>query len=305
LSAVTARHYLEYLALRLAACQLTQLPPAWGLAIAEDFGALAYRLLKGRTRVGRENIAAAFPDMSAADVDALLRKVYESLARMGGEIFYLRRLVRPYSWRDYVEIENIEAALDVFLAGRGAVLVTGHLGNWELLGHVMPFIGLKAQALARPLDNPLVDRYILGVRESGLQRIILKKGAGARIDEMLRDGGFISILVDQDAGRKGVFVPFFGRPASTWRSPAIFAQKSRAPILPGCAVRVGKGLKYRVIVGRPIYPDPAADVTAETLRITRDFTSQLEGWIRAYPDQYLWLHRRWKTAPGPRSLVAE
>ena len=304
MTTVSARHRLEYLALRLAAGELIQLAPGTAFGVAEGVGLLAYRALGGRTRTGRENLAAAYPELSPEERERLLRSVYRNLFRTAAEVLYLRKLVRPDNWRDYVEIENADAALDVCLAGKGGILVSGHLGNWELMGHVMGYIGLDSQALARPLDNPLLDRYLLGLRESGLRRIILKSGAGAVIEKALSEGGFISILIDQDAGHRGAFVRFFGRPASTWRTPAILSMKTGAPILPGCCVRLGKGTRFRIIVGRPIVPDPDADVKAETLRITGEFTRQLEGWVRQYPEQYLWLHRRWKSAPGPRSMVA-
>jgi KDO2-lipid IV(A) lauroyltransferase len=299
------RHQVEYLAVRLAVCQLCELPVRASLALAEGMGLLAYHVLGRRRRAGRENLAAAFPEKSPCEIDSLLRSVYRNLFRTIAEIFQLRRRARPCNWRDFVEIDGLDRAIDVLTQGRGCILVTGHLGNWEFLGHVLSHIGIRSRVLARPLDNPLLDRYILGVRESGLQRIVLKRGSGDLVEKTLAEGGFVSILVDQDAGRKGVFVPFFGRPASTWRSTALLSQTTGAPILPGCCVRTGGPLKFRVIVGRPIYPDAAADVSAETLRITADFTGQLESWIRQRPEQYLWLHRRWKTAPAARSLVLQ
>ncbi len=301
---VSLKESLEYLALRVAAGELLKLPPRAAMSVCEGAGLLAYRVLAGRTRVGRENLAAAFPQLGAGEIERLLKRVYANLFRLVGEIFYLRRLVTAANWRDYVEIENGERALDVFLEGRGGILISGHLGNWELLGRVLSWVGLPSQMLARPLDNPLLDRYILGLRESGLQRVILKRGSGGRIERILEEGGFISVLVDQNAGRKGAFVPFFGRLASTWCSPAILSQKTGAPIVPGCCVRTGEGMKFKVVVGEPIYPRETADVSAETLRITGEFTRLLEKWVRVYPEQYLWLHRRWKTVPGPRSLVA-
>jgi KDO2-lipid IV(A) lauroyltransferase len=132
----------------------------------------------------------------------------------------------------------------------------------------------------------------------------MKRGAGAEVEKLLDDGGFISLLVDQDAGRKGAFVPFLGRHASTWRSPALLSMKTGAPILPGCCVRTGGG-RFRAIVGEPIYPRDTADVSAETLRITAAFTKTIEKWVRRWPGQYLWLHRRWKSKPAKRSLVLD
>ena len=300
---VSLKHRLEYAALRMAVMELLQLPLPAGCAIARAAGGLAYRLLGERTRIGRENLRAAFPERSPEEIERLLESVYRNLMQTAAEILYFRRMVNRSTWRRYVELENPRVVLDIALRARGGILVGAHLGNWELLGHVMPYIGLKSQVLARPMDNPLVDDFVLGVRETGLQRITLKRGAGAEIEKTLSEGGFISILVDQDAGRKGAFVPFFGRPASTWRTPAILAMKTGAAILPGCCVRVEGTGRFRIIAGEPIYADPEADVTGETLRITAAFTRQLENWVRRYPAQYLWLHRRWKSVPGPRSIA--
>lgn len=301
---VSFRHRLEYLALRLAECELLQLSPGRALRFAEGFGALAYRLLEGRSRTGRENLQQAFPESSPGEIDVLLKEVYANLFRLAAEIFLTRRLIRHYNWKDYVQVENGEFALDVYLEGRGGILVSGHLGNWELLGHAIEYLGLRSEVMVRPLDNPLIDRYILGLRAPGGARTILKRGSGARVEELLAKGGFLSLLVDQDAGTKGAFVPFMGRLASTWRSPALLSMMTGAPVVPGCCVRVGKGLEFKVLVGEPVYPRDTADVSSETLRITQGFTRQLEGWVREYPEQYLWLHRRWKSAPGRGSLVA-
>lgn len=301
---VSARHAVEYAALRLTSCELVQLPPAAGLRITEWVGDLAFRLLAGRARVGRANLAQAYPDKSAEEIAALLADVFRNLFRTAGEVLYCRRLVRADNWRDSVEIQNADSALSVYLGGRGGILVGGHLGNWELLGHVLPYIGMRSQVLVRPLDNPLLNDFVLGVRESGLQTIILKEGAGSAVERTLAGGGFVSLLVDQDAGNRGAFVPFFGRLASTWRTPAIMSMKTGAPILPGCCVRLGTSLRFRIMVGEPIYPRVDTDVNNETLRITAEFTRQIEAWVREYPEQYMWLHRRWKSVPGPRSLAA-
>jgi len=296
------RERAEYLAFRAATAQLTALPPRAACAVAESAGLLAYRVLRRRTETARENLTKAFPAKTATEIEALVKDVYRNMFRLAAEVFYLRRLVGPSNWSDYIDLEGAGRALDVYIEGRGGILVSGHLGNWELLGHVLPYIGLPAHVLARPLDNPLLERYILGVRESARRSIIMKRGAGATVESILREGGFVSLLVDQDAGRKGAFVPFLGRLASTWRSPALLSMKTGAPILPGCCVRTKDG-RFTVHVGEPVYPRDTADVSAETLRITAAFTRQIEEWVMRCPEQYLWLHRRWKSRPGERSLV--
>ncbi len=302
---VSLSHRLEYLAFRLVTSELLKLPLGAALRVAEGAGALGFRFLKGRTRVGRENLSAAFPELSPGEIDSLLLATYRNTFRLAGEVLYLRRIITRHTWRRHIELEGLEKSLDGCIRGRGGILLTGHLGNWELLSRVLPFAGMTCAVVARPLDNPLLERYILGVREETNQRVIVKRGSGAEIEHILSEGGFVGILPDQDAGRKGAFVPFLGRLASTWRSPALLSMKTGAPIIPGCCVRVGKPARFRVIVGEPIYPNPdATDVSAETLRITCAFTATLERWVRRYPEQYLWLHRRWKSRPNEKSLVA-
>jgi KDO2-lipid IV(A) lauroyltransferase len=302
---VSLKHYVEYAAFRSAAAQLLNLPPRAAFRVAERAGGLAYHVLKRRTNAARDNIVAAYPRASSEEVEALLRRTYHNLFRLAAEVLYFRRTIGSHNWRDMIEVENWERALDVYLEGRGAILASAHLGNWELLGKVLPFAGVPNFVLVRPLDNPLLEEYLLGIRESGLQSIVLKRGAGARLEEVLQRGGFISLLVDQDAGRKGAFVEFMGRPASTWRSPALLSMKTGAPVLAGCCVRIDGGERFRVLVSDPIFPRSDADVSEETLRITRTVTRVIEDWVRRYPDQYLWHHRRWKTKPGRRSLRAK
>ncbi len=296
------RDKVEYFAFRAATAELMKLPPEAAYRVAEAAGLLAYRLLKRRTTTARENIASAFPEKSPDCIETLLKDVYKNVFRLAGEVFYLRRLVRGDNWRDYIELDGASRALDIYMKGRGGILVSGHLGNWELLGHALGYMGLPANVLARPLDNPLIERYILGVREIGMQSIIVKRGSGALVERILREGGFVSLLFDQDAGSRGAFVPFMGRLASTWRSPALLSMRTGSPVLPGCCVRRKDGT-FLLHVGQPVYPVDTKDVSAETLRITSEVTRQLEEWVRCYPEQYLWLHRRWKSRPGVRSLV--
>lgn len=302
---VSLKHRVEYFAFRAAAAELLTLPPKAAFRAAEAVGALAFHVLRRRTQIGRENIAAAFPGFSGAEVELLLARAYRSLFRLAAEVIYFRRILNRHNWRQYVDVVNWRRMLAVFLEGRGGILVSGHVGNWEILPKVLSFIGVPNNVLIRPLDNPLLERYTLGTREAGFQSIVLKRGAGAQLEETLAGGGFISLLVDQDAGGKGAFVPFLGRAASTWRSPALLSMKTGAPVVPACCVRVEGSAKFRVYVGEPVYPCDSADVSAETLRITEAFTGTLERWVRAYPDQYLWLHRRWKSQPRPRSLVSK
>jgi KDO2-lipid IV(A) lauroyltransferase len=181
-------------------------------------------------------------------------------------------------------------------AGKGGIYITAHFGNWELLGCIAPYIGLPVYAIARPIENPFVDSYLNKMRQITGQKIIPKKEAASGVMDILENGEFLSFLVDQNAGERGIFVDFFGKPASTTRTVALLSLKTGIPIIPVYGYRM-KGFKYKVVIEDPIYPVDTGDPTADITSITQTLTRRVEEWVRMYPEQYLWQHRRWKTRP--------
>jgi KDO2-lipid IV(A) lauroyltransferase len=206
---------------------------------------------------------------------------------------------------DYVaEVTGVDHLERAQAAGRGALLLTGHFGNFELLGawlgrmHPVDFV-------VKPLTNPYVDRWLEGLRrESGVGTLPL--GLGVRgVYRALRENRWIALLADQDARRDGVFVPFFGRDASTPRGPAELAVRTGAPIVMGFGWRGADG-RLRLDVGPTLTPDPGiADPEASVRDLTARHTAALEARVRERPEQWFWLHRRWKTAPPAAPVARE
>ena len=158
--------------------------------------------------------------------------------------------------------------------------------------------------MARALDNPYLDRFLRQFRERSGQRMIPKKGGYDQMLAVLRDGGVLSFLADQDAGERGMFVEFFGRPASTHKAIALLALEHRAPVVVGYARRVGPGFRYEVGCEEVIDPDEWTGTADDARLLTQRYTKTLEAIIRRDPEQYLWLHRRWKHQPKPKKRPA-
>jgi len=186
------------------------------------------------------------------------------------------------------------------LADRPVLLVTPHFGNWEVAGYVHGVIGLKVSAIARDLDNPYLDRYLRKFRQKTGQKILSKTGDFDRITAVLAGGGIVGTLGDQDAGPKGLFVDFFGRPASTHKAVALLALQHDALMIVGGVARVGI-MRFSHDIEEVIDPREYAGRRPDAVRaITERFTRAFERLVRRHPEQYFWLHRRWKHQPPVR-----
>jgi KDO2-lipid IV(A) lauroyltransferase len=217
------------------------------------------------------------------------------------EIIHLPRRLHIQNWRRYLELQNGRLLVDHLLSDRPLLIVTGHFGNWELAGYTLGLLGFKTYAVARPLDNPYLDDFLLRFRQHTGQTILAKKGDLDRTTQILSEGGTIATLADQDAGQRGLFVDFFGRPASTHKAIAILALKHRVPILVVLARNTGAPLSYAVVAEELILPEDYENQPDAVRAITEHFTRALERGVRKAPDQYFWLHRRWKHQPLKRS----
>jgi KDO2-lipid IV(A) lauroyltransferase len=177
----------------------------------------------------------------------------------------------------------------------GIVFTSAHLGNWEILGARAGSAGLPVNSVFKPLGNPWLDRWLAGQRRRFGQGTISKAQSPlATAMRCLREGKNVAFLVDQRPRRSGVVVRFLGIPTTTTPAPALLSLRSGAPVVPVCAIRTPDQESLLMLLGEPIYPNrQAPDRRREILRITQEFTRQLEEWIRLYPDQWLWLHRRW------------
>jgi len=243
------------------------------------------------------------------DDDALAeigRKSCQHLVMFAVECLFTPRLVTLTTWRRYVRVKNFEQALRVLLQGKGVILFTGHYGSWELAGYTLACLGFDVSAVMRPLDNPYINRYLAEIRKRRGLTLLGKKGATAGASEALANGSALGFIADQDAGRKGLFVDFFGRQASTQKSVAYAAREFKVPVIVGCARRISwEKFLYELDAADVIYPEDWAGRDDEIFYITQRVMRAQEKMILVDPCQYLWLHRRWKTRPRDERAAKE
>lgn len=296
----TIAHRAEYALFRAA----TALAGLVGERVADAFaaraGRLAYRPLGIRRAVVEAHLRLAFPERGEDWVRATAAAAYAHLGREGLTLVRLSAL-EPDRVLERTRVEGLDAFRDALAPGRGLVLVTGHLGNWEIGGAALAVRGIPIDVVAQRQSNPLFDRAIVRARERLGMHVIERTRAPKAGLRSLRAGRVLALVADQDARGAGIFVPFFGRPASTHRGPALLALRTGAPIFLGTALREPDG-GYRVRLesietGRDGDPDDVVH------RITTAFTGRLEAAVRAAPEQYFWHHRRWKSRPREEQAI--
>ena len=291
----TFQHRIEYVAIRGVVSLLKLLP----FRSASDFGGmlgvLAYRL-GIRAMVVEAQIRFAFPELSSADVRRIARESYDNLGRTSIEAAMMEKCLRTEMIDLFEQIEGWEHVEAALAPGRGALLVTGHLGNWEVGGACIAAKGTRVDAIARHMSNRLFEKYLTDVREQNGLRVIFDDQAVRQIPRSLRENRIVGSLVDQGVqGLASAFVPFFGRMAKTPRGPAVFMQRLNVPMVFAVAVRLASG-KYRLII-EPVAPIATGDREADATAVVAGFTARLEHWVRQFPGQYFWQHRRWKYQP--------
>ncbi len=289
---------LTYLALRLVSAALHCFPVDLNLRTARLIGRCMYRLDRRHRNRALHNLARSFPEQSEQWREEMARRSMEHLVMLGVEVLFTTRLLRIDTWRRYIELDNLRDTVRLLLQrNQPIVMLTGHYGNWEILGYVLATLGFETVSVARPLDNPYINRWLLGVRERQGQRILDKKGAIAEVGDLLENGGTVGFIADQNAGNKGLFVDFFGRKASTYKSIGLLAMQYSAPVVIGYARRLGDRFRFRLAVQDIIYPSDWANQDDPLFYITQRYTAAIEQFVRDDPGQYLWVHRRWKTRP--------
>jgi KDO2-lipid IV(A) lauroyltransferase len=293
--------YLVYLAVRVLVAVVQALTIEQSYALARFLAVVMYHVDRRHRQVALENLLQAFGDRySPARRDQIVRGVYEHFCMMIMEIIQIPRKLHKTTWRDPIELVGHEPVLERLLDGGPVIMLTGHFGNWEMAGYLFGVFGFPPHSVARALDNPHLDRFLRRFRERTGQKLIPKKGGYDQMIEVLRSGGVLSFLADQDAGQNGLYVDFFGRPASTHKAIALLAMEYRTPIVVGHARRIGRRFRFQVSCDRIIEPREWEGRDDEIHWITQEYTSVLERAIRQAPEQYLWLHRRWKHRPKPR-----
>lgn len=289
---------LLYAAVRLVSGFLHCFPVSWDLQTARMLGSLMYAIDKKHRNRAIHNLKRSFPEMTDAQAALMARRSMQELVMLAVEVLFTTRLIRLDTWKSHVELDNFQPVLDILLRQKtGVLMLTGHYGNWEVLGYVLATLGFETTSVARPLDNPYINNWLLGVREKQGQRIVAKKGATTDVIDVLQDKGAVGLIADQNAGSKGIFVDFFGRKASAYKSIGLLAMEYNVPVVIGYARRTSRPFHFRIGAEDIIYPEDWADKDNPLLYITQRYTTALERVVKGDPGQYLWVHRRWKTRP--------
>ena len=289
--------WLAYIILRILVVFLSFFNIETNLNTACVLGRLLWKYYhRGRKRA-LENLRASFPEKSEKWINETGRRSFEQIVMLAMDVLFTPRLTRKHNWRDYAVFENSERTKWLMQEKRGLIMLTAHYGNFELVGYMMGLFGFHIYGVARPLDNKYISNYLYGVRQRFGQRILDKKGAAKYMEQILSSGDTLCFIADQDAGRKGIFVDFFGRKASTYKSIGLIALTCNIPIVVGCSRRIGNHFKFEMKTYRVITPDEWADKDKPLEWITEEYTKAMEAFIRDDPTQYWWLHRRWKHRP--------
>lgn len=288
--------WLAYLVVRVVVCVVQAVRIETCDSIADVLAWIAHKKLRIRSKITDENLAAAFPELTAEERDELAGKMWRHIMLLMCELVHAPRMIHKTNWRDYVDTRDIDQQVQHLLGERPVVVVSGHFGNFEVGGQVSALLGYPTYTVARSLDNPLLDRFMRRFREATGQRILPKRGSSYQVEQVLDAGGTLMILCDQSAGPKGCWVDFFGRPASCHKSFALFTLTQNAPMVFGYCKRVDDvPMKFELrVVG--VY-DPQADGIRDVEQLSQWYSGLLEEVVRESPEQYWWLHRRWKEPP--------
>lgn len=288
---------MEAAAAVIVSAVVRHLPRRLVLRLGGGLGRLWGALDRRHLRIAADNLRRAFPQWEEERVLCTARGVYAHFGTMLLDILWMegRRPEELLALADVEGLENIRAGQ---ARGRGIVCPTGHFGNWELQGVASAALVGPFSVIARPLDNPALDRRLVGFRTSTGNTVVYKQKALAQVMKTLRGGGIVAILIDQNVQEKdGVFVPFFGRPASTTTVAAALALKTGAAIVP-VRCPLGPHGRYRMVYGPTVAWTGSGRRDEDVVGLTAHLTSIIEGWVREAPEQWLWVHRRWKTQPS-------
>ncbi|HEX4007525.1 MAG TPA: lysophospholipid acyltransferase family protein [Acidobacteriaceae bacterium] len=279
------------------------LPRAVARAVGAGVGALAWHWLPRLRRTGQRNLQLAFPEMAAAERERILRNLYRYLGWELAEFCRMSLYTREntQALMRYDGLEHYLAARD---HGKGVLIVTAHLGAWELSSFWHSLIGYPMTMVIRRLDNPRVDRMVNGIRCLHGNHVVHKDDFARGLLAAMRRGETVGILMDTNmTPPQGVFVPFFGVPACTASGLARVALRTNAAVLPGFMVWEPGEAKYVLHFGAEIDLERSGDDEHDVLENTARFTQAIEDMVRRYPDQWLWVHRRWKTRPDGAAAI--
>jgi len=292
------KQWLQYLAVQCLSTAVTCWGPRVNLALAAVAGRVFFRASRTHRDRALANIAASFPHWKADRVEAVAEASFVHFLQLMAEIYFVPRLVHPHNYLAKALYDPDDEGFALLNQRKPVLLITGHLGNWEAMGFFLAVGGHRVRAVARPLDNAMLNRWLLRVRERrGLSIIEKWNDPLVQIVEALDRQEAVAFIADQNAGDGGLFVPFFGRLASTHKSVGLLAVQLNVPVICGYARRVNDSLDYHLATVEIIRPEDWACHRSPQYYVTARYMRAIESMVRSHPAQYLWMHRRWKSRP--------
>lgn len=290
--------FFLYILLEIGRHIILVLPRKIARGLAGAIGAFAFVILPKERAKMRKNMKEAFgSDFSDAEADRIGKKVFINLAKTAADVFqfplYNRKRVQKLVTVEGNGMEKLDQALS---KGKGVIVASGHLGNWELLAGFVILSGYYGEVVARKIYYKPFDRVLVKLRSHVNVKTIYRDGGLRQILKVLQENGIVGMVVDQDIEKlDGVFVKFFGKLAWTPAAPAKISMATGAPILPMAMVQEGD--RYRFFIEDPIWPETSGDKDENVQRVTQQWSDVIEKYIRRYPDQWVWMHDRWRTRP--------
>jgi len=302
------RYRLEYAVFCMIVFVIQSLPLTAAARLTDGLSLLIHRLPPkiNRRQVAEDNVRQSFPELTDVQVDERILGMWRHLFRMVFEITHIRRRLRLETTPIILDFFQREECVQAVMSGRKVIFLGGHFGNWEISVNTFGHFGFPMGVIARDLDNPWLHKWFLNYRQSSGNWIISKKGGGTDLINSLETCGMASLLCDQDAGRRGVFVDFFGRPASTFKSIALLAMEYDALIVVGGGLRLPATSSTRTnwtpfeLATQAVIDSRDYSSSNALNEITQAYTTALEQLIQRAPEQYFWVHRRWKSEPRKR-----
>ncbi len=290
------QYYVEYLLVRWLVWTSAFVPLTVMRRFGSALGWVAFRVVRLRRRIVMENLRTSITGGDSRRLDRIAVESYRNFGRLIMEMAAFKTITRERLF-EMVTVEGREHFDAALAHGKGAIIFTGHFGNWELLGATLARCGYPIHVTDTDHSNKWVHGIISELRRAQGLKIISPQQSVRYLLQLLRDNQFVAYLADQDARSAGIFVDFLGKPASTLRGPATFAVRRGCPVIPAFLVREGEG-HHRAVFQEPMWPVPGLAREEAIQELTQRFTTRLEEFVLRFPELYFWTHRRWKTKPG-------
>ena len=300
-----------YLGIRLGSALVGISDPADCIIAADRLGRAFGGLRLNRKRLGRAiaNLKVAYPEWCDDRVYEHALASYGHLTMLGAELIQAPALLNDDSWNQHLELGELSEAVRALVEARPCLLITGHCGNWEMLGYTLALLGFPIHALYRPMDLPPFDRYVRVSRQRRGLTLVDKFGALRQLPALVGAGAPVGFVADQNGGDRGLFVPFFNRLTSTYKSIGLLALQFNATILCGVARRLPigarghpRGLGYRIEMADSFGPEEWSTHPDPLFYLTARYRRAIETMVRRAPEQYLWMHRIWRSRPRHERL---